>query len=57
MKLGDILKVEVSNISISMTEDGPKSAQERELAGLQYIGVTLCISCITILEITKTGGT
>ena len=58
MKLGDIIKVEVSNISISITEDGPKSLSERELAGLHYIwGLPLCISCITILEITKTGGT
>ena len=38
MKLGDIIKVEVSNISISIAEDGPKSGSERELAGLQYIG-------------------
>ena len=38
MKLEDIIKVEVSNISISITEDGPKSVSERELAGLQYIG-------------------
>ena len=37
MKLGDIIKVEVSNISISITEDGPKGVSERELAGLQYI--------------------
>ena len=37
MKLGDIIKVEVSNISISITEDGPKSLSERELAGLHYI--------------------
>ena len=39
MKLGDIIKAEVSNISISITEYGPKSVSERELAGLQYIGV------------------
>ena len=40
MKLGDIIKVEVSNIGISITEDSPKSVSEseRELAGLQYIG-------------------
>lgn len=38
MKLGDIIKAEVSNISISITEYGPKSVSERELAGLQYIG-------------------
>ena len=37
MKLGDIIKVEVSNISVSITEDGPKSVSEREPAGLQYI--------------------
>ena len=39
MKLGDIIKVEVSSISIRITKDGPKSVSERELAGLQYIGV------------------
>ena len=38
MKLGDIIKVEVSSISIRITKDGPKSVSERELAGLQYIG-------------------
>ena len=42
MKLRDIIKVEVSNISISITEDGPKKVserqRERELAGLQHIG-------------------
>ena len=38
MKLGDIIKVEVSNISISITEDCPKKVSGRELAGLQYIG-------------------
>ena len=38
MKLGDIIKVKVSNISISITEDGPKSVSERELAGPQCIG-------------------
>ena len=37
-KLGDIIKVEVSNISINIKEDGPKSVSERELASLQYIG-------------------
>ena len=36
MKLGVIIKVEVSNISISITEDDPKSVSGRELAGLQY---------------------
>ena len=38
IKLGDIIKVKVSNISISITEVGPKSVSQRELAGLQYIG-------------------
>ena len=38
MKLGDILQLDVSNIIISITEDGPKSVSERELDGLQYIG-------------------
>ena len=41
MKLWDIVKVvEVANISISITEDGPgpKSVSERELSGLQYKG-------------------
>ena len=38
MKLVNIIKVEVSNISISITEDGPKSLSEGELAGLQSIG-------------------
>ena len=37
-KLGDIAKVEVSNVNISITEDGLKSVSEREVAGLQYIG-------------------
>ena len=40
MKLvGDIIKAEVSNISTSIPEDGPKSALEKELARLQYMGV------------------
>ena len=34
----NIIKVEVSNISIIITEDGPKSVSERDLSGLQYIG-------------------
>ena len=38
IKLGDIIKVKVSNISISITEVGPKSVSQRELAGLQYTG-------------------
>ena len=42
MKLGDIIKVEVSRISIRITKDGPKSVSERELAGLQYIGGLHC---------------
>lgn len=37
-KLGDIAKVEVSNVNISITEGGFKSVSEREIAGLQYIG-------------------
>ena len=37
IKLGDIIKVEVLNISISITEDGLKSVSKRELAGLQCI--------------------
>ena len=39
IKLEGIMKVEVSNISISITEDGPKCASEKELVVLQYIGV------------------
>ena len=39
VKLADFIKVEVSNVSISITEDDPKSVSERELAGLQYIEV------------------
>ena len=57
MKLVNIIKVEVSNISISITEDGPKSLSEGELAGLQSIGGYMCINFITILEIMKAGGT
>ena len=38
MKLGDIIQLDVSNIIISITEDGPKKVSQRELAGLQYIG-------------------
>ena len=37
-KAAAFLKVEVLNVSISVTEDGPKSVSERELAGLQCIG-------------------
>ena len=50
-ELGDVVKVEISNIRINITEDNPKSVsereretererereRERELAGLQYI--------------------
>ena len=42
-ELGDVIKVEISNIRINITEDNPKSVserereRERELAGLQYI--------------------
>ena len=46
-ELGDVIKVEISNIRINITEDNPKSVSERErerereregeLAGLQYI--------------------
>ena len=39
IKLGGIMKVEVSNISINITEYGPKCASEKALAVLQYIGV------------------
>ena len=39
VKLADFIKVEISNISISITEDDPKSVSERGLAGLQYIEV------------------
>ena len=37
MKLGDIMRVEVLNIAICITKDGPKSVSERELAGLPHI--------------------
>ena len=50
----NIIKVEVSNISIIITEDGPKSVSERELYNM--LGATLVTSCIEILEITKTEG-
>ena len=38
MKIGDIIKVEVSNISLSISKYGPNSVVERDLAGLQYAG-------------------
>ena len=38
MKVGGIIKVEVSNAIISITEKGPKSLLEKDLTGLQYIG-------------------
>ena len=39
VKLADFIKVEVSNINISITEDDPKSVSERGLARLQYTEV------------------
>ena len=57
MKLGDIVKVEVSYISIIITEHRPKKYQIVNLQVCNKLGVTLCMSCLTILEITKTGGT
>ena len=38
MKIGDIIKVEASNISLSNSKYGPNSVLERALAGLQYAG-------------------
>ena len=52
IKLGDIVKVEVSNISISITEDGLKS-----VSIYNVLRVTLSITYIKILEITRIGGT
>ena len=56
MKLGDIMKVEVSNIAIRITKDGPKVCQRENLQVYHILRIALCISCIKILEITKTGG-
>ena len=67
MKLGDIIQLDVSNIIISITEDGPKKVSQRELAGLQYIVHTLhncfrshknwrsieCSKLLVLLEITE----
>ena len=38
MKIGDIIKVEVLNISLSISKYGPNSVLERDLTGLQYAG-------------------
>ena len=56
MKLGDIMKVEVSNIAIRITKDGPKVCQRENLQVYHILRIALCISCIKILEIAKTGG-
>ena len=56
MKLGDIMKVEVSNIAIRITKDGPKVCQRENLQVYHILRIALFISCIKILEITKTGG-
>ena len=56
-KLGDIIKVEVSNISINIKEDGPKSVSERELASLQYIGDYIVRKLNNIFRNHQIGGT
>ena len=38
MKVGGIIKVEVSNTSINITENGPRGLLERDLTDLQNIG-------------------
>ena len=38
MKVGGIIKVEVSNANINITENGPKGLLERDLTDLQNIG-------------------
>ena len=38
MKIGGIIKVEVSNKSLSISKYRPNSVLERDLAGLQYSG-------------------
>ena len=55
MKLAGFIKAEVSNISISITDDDPKIVSERKRKGLQYIEVYIVHKLHNSFKITKTG--